>query len=428
CAAVNKAGRDDQAIYEWRHARPQNLRDFIEGFDATVYRLERNYRSTDAIVSSGAHLVRNNVQRLDKAPFAVRSGEAAPVTLVEYDDGDAMADGVVERLAASLARGRTPDDLAVLYRKNRLGRGLEAALLRQGIPYRIKAGTDLLGYADVRMMLAVGRLAANRRDLRALARVADLVPGLGARSVARLSAGRGDPLEGAARLAPRASAAVERLSAGLERLRQRGPGGLAEWCQRDSLFRGWLLRRARRGQAGQGDEEALLRPALGRMAVVQRAMDRRLATLPTEAPVEARWAAALEVVATGTDEADETEGRVTLSTVHGAKGLEWPEVHVYGFSEGLMPMAREGEIDNLAEERRLAYVALTRAQDAAVLHHADALDLGTGQGREAMTLSRFVGELGPDDALCRTDRRRGHAPTADASEWLAAMRRAVDGG
>lgn len=221
----------------------------------------------------------------------------------------------------------------------------------------------------------------------------------------------------------------------MARLHRDGPAGLLAWCEQDGLFRHWLTQRARRsmqaGRAGAADDlEQALRPAHGRMAVVQRAMDRRLASLPAGSSPEAAWAAALEVVAAGTDEGDAGEGKVTLSTVHGAKGLEWPEVHLYGFSEGLMPMERDGEVENLAEERRLAYVAVTRAQDAVTLHHADALDLGTGRGSESLSVSRFLGELGPDETVTRVDRRRGRATdsaTGQARDWLAAMRKTLDG-
>ncbi|SEO54982.1 ATP-dependent helicase [Aquisalimonas asiatica] len=427
-------GDDDQAIYEWRHARPENMRDFIDDYQATVYRLERNYRSTPAIVTGGATLVRNNTMRLEKNPYAVRGAGDHPLRLVEYDDGDAMADGVADRLSVAIMGGRKPDDIAVLYRKNRLARTLEAALLRRNIPYRIKAGTDLLSYADVRMMLAAGRLAANRRDIRALSRVADLIPGLGARGVARLTEGEGDPLARAARLAPKASQAVERLASGLDQLYRGGPGGLLDWAQKDGLFRHWLWQRAQRslkaGRAGGAEDlEQALRPALGRMRVIQRAMDKRLGSLDAGTPLEAQWAAALEVVAAGTDEADNEDGKVTLCTVHGAKGLEWPEVHLFAFSEGLMPMERDGEVENLAEERRLAYVALTRAQDAVTLHHADRLDMGTGNGAEDRAVSRFLLELGSDDAVVRTDRRKGRPKepsSAPARDWLAEMRKAIN--
>ena len=427
-------GDDDQAIYEWRHARPENMREFIDTYDAAVYRLERNYRSTDAIVTGGATLVRNNTTRLEKDPYAVRQGSASPLALAEYDDGEAMAEGVAEQLETALRGRRRAEDLAVLYRKNRLARGLEAALLRRGIPYRIKAGTDLLGYADVRMMLAAGRLAANRRDIRALSRVAELIPGLGARSVARLAESKADPLARAAQLAPKAAAAVERLATGLDQLYRAGPPGLLDWCQKDGLFRHWLAQRAQRalkaGRAGGADSvDEALRPALGRMRVIQRAMERRLASLPEDAGLEAQWAAALEVVAAGTDEADAEEGKVTLCTVHGAKGLEWPEVHVYAFSEGLMPMERDGEVENLAEERRLAYVALTRAQDRVMLHHADELDMGVGSGAVSMAVSRFLAELGPEETVERSDRRRGRERTQPSREtardWLAEMRKAL---
>jgi DNA helicase-2/ATP-dependent DNA helicase PcrA len=424
-------GDDDQAIYEWRHARPSNLRDFIDAFGATVYRLERNYRSTPAIVTGGSSLVHHNTDRLPKAPYAVRAGDVTDeVGLTEYRDADAMAEGVAEALSDRIRGGVSAAEMAVLYRKNRLSRVLEGALLRHGVPYRIKAGTDLLGYSDVRVMLAAGRLAANRRDVRALSRLADLVPGLGAKGVSRLVSASGDPLARTDQLPPRAAQGVADLARALDRLAERGPEGLFEWCQTTSLFSEWLRSRARRrAKAEGGGAEAIeqaMRPAWGRLRAVQAAMDRRVASRGSELSSAERWHAALEVIAAGTDEAESDEPKVTLSTVHGAKGLEWPEVHILGFTEGLMPMQRDGEVLNLAEERRLAYVAVTRAASRLTLHHADRIDQGTGEGTTRAELSRFVDEITAEGSLRRVDRRPGAtaagAESAPATDWLAAMR------
>lgn len=430
-------GDDDQAIYEWRHARPENMRDFIDRYDATVYRLERNYRSTPAIVSGGAALVRHNENRLEKNPYAVRQAPPADtVRLVEYDDGDEMADGVAERIAAAIASGASPADIAVLYRKNRLSRVVETALLRQGVPYRIKSGTDLLSYAEVRMMLAAGRLAANRRDVRALARLADLVPGLGAKGVGHMVAAGDSPLLQTGRLSAKAAQGVRELAAALEVLYRRGPTELLAWCEDSPLFRAWLNRRTATalqsaGRATDPQEiQQFLRPAKARMGAVQTAMRKRLESLPGGS-LDERWAIALEVVATGTDEAESDTAKVTLCTIHASKGLEWPTVHLFGFSEGLMPMARDGVVDNLPEERRLAYVALTRAQNNIVLHHADRLDLGTGSGAERFTTSRFLQEIALGHAVEAIDRRNGAVPPPDsdgkatARDWIAQMRKAI---
>ncbi|WP_026320973.1 ATP-dependent helicase [Arhodomonas aquaeolei] len=426
-------GDDDQAIYEWRHARPENLRTFIEAWSASVYRLERNYRSTPAIVGGGASLVRHNTARLDKSPYAVRAApEGDGVHLVHYDAAEAMAEGVAERLERAIRGGAAADHLAVLYRKNRMARFLETALLRRAVPYRVKAGTDLLGYADVRMMLAAGRLAANRRDIRALSRLAELVPGLGVRGVSRLLSGGGDPFAAAGALSPRASEGLDALRRALDDLHARGPGGLFEWCRQTPMINDWLLRRARRGgrgEGGEGDPERALRPILGRLRAIQGAVRRRLDALPAGADRAAQWASALEVVSAGTDEAEEG-GRVTLCTVHAAKGLEWPEVHLFGFSEGLMPMEREGVVENLPEERRLGYVAITRAQDRLILHHADRVDMGGGEGPRRLAVSRFLEEVRAGQPVTLVDRRRGaagggEADAGQARDWLAEMRRAL---
>ncbi|MEX0872950.1 MAG: ATP-dependent helicase, partial [Aquisalimonadaceae bacterium] len=402
-------GDDDQAIYEWRHARPANLRDFIESYAATTYRLERNYRSTPAIVNSGANLVSNNTDRLEKRPRPVRPAPTDDRLRLHHHGGpDAMADKLAEQLRDSIQAGTSPADIAVLYRKNRLARVLETALLRLALPYRVKAGMDLLSYADVRMMLAAGRLASNRRDIRALSRLADLVPGLGARGVNRLLEGGADPLANGWKLKPQAAGALERLSAALQTLHDRGPEHLLDWCMATSLFKEWVRQRARRHAGGSGDADALhqaMRPMLSRMEAVQRALRRRLDGLPGTAAAHARWAAALEVIASGSDDADPDTPMITLSTMHAAKGLEWPEVHVFGFSSGLMPLEREGVVENLAEERRLAYVTITRAQHRLHLHHADRMDLGNGAGMQPTEVSPFLAELGDRNNLLLIDHR-----------------------
>jgi superfamily I DNA/RNA helicase len=428
-------GDDDQAIYEWRHARPDNMRDFIEEYGATIYRLERNYRSTPAIVTCGAALVRHNENRLEKNPYAVRTApQSDRVRLVEYNDSDSMAEGIADRIASAIATGRSPASIAVLYRKNRLSRLVEIALLRRAIPYRIKAGTDLLSYADVRMLLAAGRLATNRRDVRALARLADLVPGLGAKGVGQMIAAGDDPLLQTGRLASKAAQGVRQLAESLDRLRQEGPDKLLDWCQTMPLFRTWMHERAKNHLKSSGrtlcpDEIKLaLRPALGRMGAVQKAMSKRLESLGNNASADERWATALEVIAAGTDEAESNDAKVTLCTVHASKGLEWSMVHLFGFSDGLMPMQREEAVENLAEERRLAYVALTRAQNEIMLHHADRIDLGTGNGMEKMPVSRFLEEIrrGHEVEIInrRSDRGPGDSPDAKqtAREWIAHLR------
>ena len=430
-------GDDDQAIYEWRHARPENMRDFIERYDATVYRLERNYRSTPAIVTSGAVLVRHNENRLEKNPYAVRQAPGADtVRLAEYDDAEAMAEGVAARIAASMAEGTPATEIAVLYRKNRLSRTIESELLRRGIPYWVKAGMDLLSYADVRMMLAVGRMAANRRDIRALSRLAELIPGLGAKGVSRLIEGGEEPLRQVWRLPPQTARRVQQLAEGLDRLHRDGPARLFDWCNNDPLFQGWLAQRAKRQLKSGGRDESTheinqaIRPALGRMRAVQAAMRKRLESLDSAAP-EDRWSNALEVIASGTDEAANEEDKVTLATIHGSKGLEWSEVHLFGFTEGLMPMERDDVVENLAEERRLAYVAITRAQNRIMLHHADHIDLGVGNGEEHKPVSRFLEEIASGHDVERIERRKGReaAPDdgekKDAKDWLAQMRKAI---
>ncbi len=416
CGSVVLVGDDDQAIYEWRHARPDNLRDFITQYRARVYRLERNYRSRPGIVEGAGRLVAHNENRLDKTPRAVRAGAdgASAMELHLHPDMDHLAVRLADDIRRRIDHGTPASDIAILYRKKRMARTLETALLEQGIPFTVRGSMDLLAYADVRMMLAAARLALNPRDSGALIRLADLLPGLGARGVGRLMTQTGaTPLQAAAQMKPGIAEAAEQLDAALTRLRRTGPESLARWCRETPLFRRWLQRR--RGGPSLDPE----RQQFPRLDTLQRIIDRRAGSAGDDPA--ARWQRALESVIAG--QTDDTRSAVVLSTIHAAKGLEWPEVHVAGFSEGLMPLEREGRIGNAAEERRLAYVAITRARERLMLHHADLLTLdGVPQTRPP---SPYGGEIGA--GLTRRDHRVALPDEAAApqtgNDWLAAMRR-----
>lgn len=245
-----------------------------------------------------------------------------------------------------------------------------------------------------------------------------------------------DPLLQTGRLSAKAAKGVQELAAALDALYKAGPDELLRWCETTPLFRSWLLARAKNAlkannrPVDQVELKQAMKPALGRMSAVQRAMSKRLETAPRNATPEERWCTALEVIAGGTDEAEGDQPKITLCSIHASKGLEWPIVHLFGFSDGLVPMAREKEVENLPEERRLAYVALTRAQNQITLHHADAIDLGTGSGPQPMPVSRFLAEITSGHEVEIID-RRGPTPASNkqaqqnARDWLAKMRQAV---
>ncbi|MCK8514865.1 ATP-dependent helicase [Methylonatrum kenyense] len=410
CRSILLVGDDDQAIYEWRHARPDNLKDFIAQYRAQVYRLERNYRSRPDIVDSAARLVAHNSNRLEKTPRPVRSANDKPsLHLHLYTDTPALAGGIAACIQRSLDRGLAPDHIAVLYRKKRMVRDLESALLEHGIPFEVRGSLDLLGHADVRMMLAAARLAANPRDGGALIRLAELIPGLGSRGVGRLLAQTGsDPLAAAADLRPDTATAALELHRAVERLRRLGPKALARWCRETPLFSQWLQRRRREPPPGSRKYP--------RLQAVQRILDKRLGA----GDAARQWQQALDALAaTGSD--DQGNG-VVLSTIHAAKGLEWPEVHLAGFTEGLMPLERDGRVQNAAEERRLGYVAITRARECLLLHHADLITLDGGP--QSRPTSPYLQELGtsPRQQDHRIKAAAGDARPKTGNDWLAVMR------
>ncbi len=418
CRSILLVGDDDQAIYEWRHARPDNLKDFIAQFQATVYRLERNYRSRPEIVDGAGRLVAHNSDRLDKTPRPVRSGTGDAVLQIHlHTDANALAESLASQIRRRLDDGIPAHDMAVLYRKKRMARLLEPALLERGIPFEVRGSMDLLGHADVRMMLAAARLAANPRDSGALIRLAELVPGLGSRGVGRLLSQPGsDPLAVAGQLKPGTADAALELHQALERLRRRGPEGLVRWCQETPLFSRWL-RRHRPSQAT---------PSRGhpRLEAVQRILNRRLDTAADTAAQ--RWQSALETL--GAKNGDEQNAGVVLSTIHAAKGLEWPEVHLAGFTEGLMPLEREGRVQNAAEERRLAYVAITRARERLLMHHSDLLTLdGSLQTRPPSPYLQELG-AGPQRHDHRVTAAAAEAAPKNGQDWLAVMRKQLKQG
>lgn len=404
-------GDDDQAIYEWRHARPQNMMDFIEHHGATVYRLERNYRSRAPIVERATMLVENNEDRLEKNPYATRRDGADRLpSLSLHERGEEMARAIAIGAADAIARGKPAGEVAVIYRINRLADMLQEALLKDGIPFQIKGGTNILERAEVRMMLALGRYALNRSDRLALDRIAEMVPGLGTRGASRIAHGEAP----SSVLKKGASRAFGAMESELDALYEAGPESLAVSVLEMDLFWQWLRGRQRaslkrmlekgktppglgiRGEIPEAAlDERIEQMVIPRLEAVQRIITARMRFDGAgDLKLPRQWVHALEVVMSGDDDEEMARDKVLLSTIHGVKGLEFSEVHVAGFSEGIMPLAHEGEVQNLPEERRVLYVAMTRAKDVLHLHHAQRLPIGGNALMRDLSLSRFAGEIG----------------------------------
>ena len=391
-------GDDDQSVFRWRGADIRNILDFANDYpDAQRVVLEQNYRSTQAILDTAYSVIRHNTARTDKRLWTERSGGDAVRLIPVYDEQEEahVVCNEIEKLIGT--EGYSLSDCAVLYRTNAQSRAFEDALLRRGIPYQLVGGMRFYERREVKDLLAYLRLVANPNDAVAFARIVN-VPRrrIGDKSVSELqkiARRRGIPvleaassLEGESGIGAQASDALVafvRLIRSLAALSERMP--LPQLLQRigaDSGYEAMV-----RDGSPEGEE---------RWSNVMELMG--LAGEYADVPAPDGMLQFLENVAlvADVDSLDEGKSGVTLITLHQVKGLEFPIVFMTGMEQGLLPHIRsleEGE-PGLAEERRLAYVGMTRAQHRLYLLHAFRRHLyGSAQLAEA---SEFLSHIPPD--------------------------------
>jgi DNA helicase-2/ATP-dependent DNA helicase PcrA len=379
-------GDDDQSIYAWRGADVTNILEFERDWpQATVVKLERNYRSTQLILDAAHAVVSRNPSRSEKKLWTDRDG-GAPITLFEAYDEEEEAEWIARRTeeltgsgSGVLARRADARPLrrravAVLYRTNAQSRAIEEAMLRHGIAYQVIGGTRFYARREVKDAIAYMRVLRSDADAVSFERIANVpARAIGEKTleaVRQHEAASGatvwDALHAAAEgrieaLAPRARTAVGGFVALVDRLRARvGVLDLPELLDavlEDSGYRAMLM-------DGSADGEERWENLLELRTVTARYGD-----LEPEDALD-RF---LEETALVADQ-DAYEGErdeVTLITLHAAKGLEFPVVFIAGLEEGVFPHARSLDDERqLAEERRLAYVGMTRAMDRLFLSHA----------------------------------------------------------
>ncbi|MEN1956130.1 DNA helicase II [Luteimonas changyuni] len=424
-------GDDDQAIYGWRGAKVENVQRFLQDYPgARTIRLEQNYRSTAAILDAANAVIAHNPGRMGKKLWT-DSGQGDPIDLfAAYNEID-EAEYIVGRVNEWVRDGGSHGDCAVLYRSNAQSRIIEEKLLAAQLPYRVYGGVRFFERAEVKDTLAYLRLVANRADDAAFERAVNTpTRGIGGRTLdevrmraradgvslweASLRCAQGGGLAGRARNALAAfHALVDAIESELGDLPLKDKidhvllrSGLREHYARES--KGSLDSRvdnldelvsvASRFVRGEDDESAALSELVAFLAY-----------------------AALEA---GEGQAQAGEDGVQLMTLHSAKGLEFPLVFLAGLEEGLFPNARSiEESGRLEEERRLAYVGITRARQKLVLSHAETRRLH-GQDMYGMP-SRFLREIPP--ALLNEVRpkvqvsRPRYAPTPRRDYGHAAM-------
>jgi DNA helicase II / ATP-dependent DNA helicase PcrA len=376
-------GDDDQSIYSWRGADPRHIRQFEADFPGSrVVVLEQNYRSTPTILAAANAVIRNNADRRGKELWSANK-DGGPVVAVTAADPDEEARFVAQEVARLVGDGRCFRDVAILYRSNIQSRELEEALRTTRIPYVMVGGQQFFERKEVKDVIAYLRVALSDRDEISLRRILNYpARGVGPTTVEKLT-------ESAQSGRTTLWRAVVDGAA--------GTGGALRPAQADAL--GGLVAAVAELRAGletAGVEAALrklietidligdLRAASPSLSAAQRRIDnvealvRQLTEQQKRKPGQQSLLEYLRFLSLASGDADgereDAADRVVMTTLHGAKGLEFPVVFLVGAEEEILPHARSlmphandvsdpDHVSDVSEERRLAYVALTRAQE-----------------------------------------------------------------
>jgi DNA helicase-2/ATP-dependent DNA helicase PcrA len=367
-------GDPDQSIYGWRGANLNNILDFEHDFPSVrVVRLEQNYRSTKSILRAADSLIAHNRRRKRKRLFT-DNDEGRPVRLIEYANYRDEADDIAARIAYEIHSGRRrAGDFAVFYRTNALSRSLEHAFRSQGVAYQIINAVEFYHRMEVKDLIAYLQLINNPRDDMALLRVINKpARGIGKRTIERIRGfaldGRTSLLDAARRagvipgIGNRSAVAVAKFVARLDRMSVASDKPVREVLE-------VVL-----GETGYRDEFAYSEDEEDQQRVAN--IDELLAAadeFDRQHPYDGGLERYLEQAALVAD-TDAWEGatdRVTLMTLHSAKGLEFPVVFLIALEEGQLPHERSREDpDQLEEERRLLFVGITRAREELQLSRA----------------------------------------------------------
>ena len=391
-------GDDDQSIYRWRGARVEHIHRFQRDFpNATVVKLEQNYRSTSTILNAANAVIANNADRMGKNLWT-DGAEGEPIRLyAAYNERD-EADFVIGRLRDWIDQGNARADAAVLYRSNAQSRVLEEGLINAGIPYRVYGGLRFFERAEIKDALAYLRLISHREDDASFERIVNRpTRGIGARTVEIMRAyaransctmWRAAGAVASDELAGRAAKAVLAFMNLMERM-ARETTGLDLQDKVDHVIHASGLVEMFRNDKGERGETKLE----NLMELVSAAKSFEPDPAEEMSPLDEFLShAALEA---GEGQAEAWQDCVQLMTMHSAKGLEFPLVFLCGMEDGLFPHQRSiADPNGLEEERRLCYVGITRAKQTLYVTYAEQRRL---HGMDSFSQpSRFISEI-PDE-------------------------------
>ena len=430
-------GDDDQSIYKFRGATIENILNFDKTFpDATVIKLEQNYRSTGNILDAANAIIRNNGDRHDKKLWCDK-GAGEKIILHESDDQNDEGRYIIDRINAGIKRdGRKYSDYAVLYRINALGRSLQTSFAKSGVPYRVVGDMGFYDRKEVKDMMAYLCVVVSPFDNLRLKRIINepkrKIGQTTVDAIEQIATSRGISMYEVVKNAGEHTALgknAEKLlafSAIIERVKESDklPSEMIRRLFEDSGYKDMLSAEGFEGESKIENVEEFISAAV------------EYETRCTSTGVEPTAPGFLEEISlvADVDKYDETADAVVLMTVHAAKGLEFPVVFLAGMEDGIFPSIQNiGEQEEMSEERRLAYVAITRAKQQLYITHAKSRMM---YGKTTYNqLSRFVKDEMPKQLVFEDSPRRRHSeydsvrqprPVENKQTYFSEMRRPVD--
>lgn len=406
-------GDDDQSIYKFRGANIMNILNFEEYFNnVKTIRLEQNYRSTQNILDAANAVIRNNLGRKKKQLWTQTEG-GDKVSFNIYENGYEEATGIAEDIAGRCRNGADYNDFAILYRTNAQSRTLEEKLLEKNIPYRIYGGVNFYSRKEIKDILAYLKTIDNAMDDLAVKRILNVPKrGIGATTMEKVSAYAYDKeitfytgLKYAGEIGNlgRAAAKIQSFVTEIEVLRAKSDNMSVDRLIKEIIESTGYYEHIESEAAS--DEEVTER---------RQNIDELIskAVIYEETEDEPTLSGFLEEVAlvADIDNLDEADNRVSLMTIHSAKGLEFPVVYLAGMEDGLFPSymsISSGDESDIEEERRLCYVGITRAKNKLIMSAAK-MRMVRGEMNMNRT-SRFVNEI-PKEWL-QQSAQSGHRQT-----------------
>jgi superfamily I DNA/RNA helicase len=439
-------GDDDQSIYGWRGAEISNLLDMEKHFpEVKVVKLEQNYRSTNTILKAANTIIKNNLRRRGKQLWSSK-GDGTKITLHAFETDEVEARTIVEEIEyARLARRIPWGDQAILFRTNIQSRPLETALRQAGVRYHLIGGQSFFDRREVRDFIAYLKTFINPHDDVSLLRIANTpARGLSDVTMERLLAASHERKGSvfAAMKNPavtttfqaRTRESIEAFVEFVERTRAQlsacsvGPVGQPSAHRADATLAGWAnhfldetgyFNELRRSEKNQEVAENRVRNLKELIATLDGAES-------ATGPAFERLEKFLEDITLDSDREEEQESAgdaVTLITMHSCKGLEFPHVYVVGLEDGLLPHTRSKAEGTLDEERRLFYVAITRAMQTLTISHC----AGRKKYGQIMPChpSQFLKELPADLVEHGDEKAKQPVTTESGKNMFSAMREAL---